>query len=1106
MPPFLMTMASDSDHWLFISSNGGMTAGRVNPDKALFPYYTQDKLEDMSESSGSRTLIRVLAENGELTGQWQPFTKHSEWSAEVTRTIRKNLYGNHIELEEWHSGLGLRHTVSWRPSGRFGLVRMVCLRNTGDRAIQLQLLDGLQNILPPGVNQRFLNAFSNLANAYKHAERDPQDNLALYHLSSVPTDLAEPKESLLANCVWKVGFEDAVHLISDAQMAAFQRTGRVTEETYLRARRGAYLMVKQVELLPGEQLQWYICADVEQDARKIEELKLLLKNEPDLAGVVEQDCKETEQRLSAMLATADGLQQTADRRKVMRHTSNTLFNIMRGGTFLNGYNFPLEDLQRTIAHFNRQAVADFNILMEGRSGLTCLDLWNGDHSIKQANPDLARLLREYLPLSFSRRHGDPSRPWNRFSIEIRNRDGSPNYSYQGNWRDIFQNWEALVHSFPEYCEAMIFRFLNATTADGYNPYRLTKGGFDWEVIDPHDAWANIGYWGDHQIIYLLKLLEASIKFHPGRLSSMLDEESFVYADVPYRIRRYEEVLRDPRETVDYDMAWEKRIREREKRIGADGKLAHAADNTLLRVSLLEKLLSPLVAKLSNYIPDAGIWMNTQRPEWNDANNALVGYGVSVITMAYISRYLKFLLDTLENDIAGKPFSISCELADLLQSQSGVFGQAPISCDPLRRKEFMDQLGIPASQFRCKLYDNGLSGDKRTVPGDAIIAYLRNALDHVDLSLRGNKRPDALWHAYNLVRYDDKQAEIDRLKVMLEGQVAILSAGILGPSEVIDLLQALRDSSLYRKDQNSYILYPDKNLPLFLNKNRITPDEIESIAGLVAMTARGDDRIVSRLQSGDYAFNGNFHNACDLQKAMMDTDLSMDDQQTVLNLFEKTFNHHAFTGRSGTFFAYEGLGSIYWHMVSKLALAAQENFLSASCSASSGQQSSILEFYRDICNGLGIHKDPHCYGAFPTDAYSHTPAHVGAQQPGMTGQVKEDILMRLCELGLRIVDGCITFHADMLDPQEFLQGESCYRLPDSGSGARTIPLPPNSLAFSFCGVPVIYSNGATADRITIFRTNGVTVAVDDLKLNQDLSREIFERRGSIDHIRVDFAGS
>ena len=39
--------------------------------------------------------------------------------------------------------------------------------------------------------------------------------------------------------------------------------------------------------------------------------------------------------------------------------------------------------------------------------------------------------------------------------------------------------------------------------------------------------------------------------------------------------------------------------------------------------------------------------------------------------------------------------------------------------------------------------------------------------------------------------------------------------------------------------------------------------------------------------------------------------------------------------------------------------------------------------------FGKVKTVRSYGAFPSDPYSHTPAHAGAQQPGMTGQVKED---------------------------------------------------------------------------------------------------------------------
>src|SRR5512137_2886384 len=59
MRPFFMTVVSDADHWLFISSNGGLTAGRRDANLALFPYYTDDKIRDLAEVTGSKTLCRV---------------------------------------------------------------------------------------------------------------------------------------------------------------------------------------------------------------------------------------------------------------------------------------------------------------------------------------------------------------------------------------------------------------------------------------------------------------------------------------------------------------------------------------------------------------------------------------------------------------------------------------------------------------------------------------------------------------------------------------------------------------------------------------------------------------------------------------------------------------------------------------------------------------------------------------------------------------------------------------------------------------------------------------------------------------------------------------
>ena len=58
-------------------------------------------------------------------------------------------------------------------------------------------------------------------------------------------------------------------------------------------------------------------------------------------------------------------------------------------------------------------------------------------------------------------------------------------AYEGNWRDIFQNWEAARGlSHPGWVDHFILKFVNATTLDGFNPYRITREGIDWEVPEP----------------------------------------------------------------------------------------------------------------------------------------------------------------------------------------------------------------------------------------------------------------------------------------------------------------------------------------------------------------------------------------------------------------------------------------------------------------------------------------------------------------------------------------------------------------------------------------------------------------------------------------------
>jgi hypothetical protein len=1119
MPPFFMSVVSAADHWLFISSNGALTAGRRSPDHPLFPYYTVDKIQDSQDITGSKTLILATPRESQggagLPGDasagawlWEPFSGRYADLYRLRRTLYKNRRGNIIRFEEANEGLGLTFCLTWSTSEKYGFVKRSMLRNDGDRAWELRILDGMQNIMPYGVPRAMQTERSVLVDAYRRNDLVPGTGMGLIALSAQPVDRPEPSEALKGTTVWSAGLAADAVLLSCRQLERFRRGDSVVTEASVRAERGAYFVHSETVLEPDDQRDWLMVAEIEQDAADVVALVEALERPAQLASAVNEDVRAGSDRLTAIVGSSDGLQATGDDLTTARHQTNVLFNVMRGGVFADGYHVDKGDLRAFMESANRTVAGENEgFLNELPARATIQDVLG---RARGAGPQLERICYEYLPLVFSRRHGDPSRPWNHFTIDLRAAGGSPRRGYEGNWRDIFQNWEALARSFPEFLESMIARFVNASTADGYNPYRISNKGIDWEVPDPEDPWSFIGYWGDHQIVYLLALLELSRAHHPDRLPDLLARRIFAYANVPYRIKPYADLLRDPHDTIEFDQATDGAIRKRVEVMGADGKL-HWRESEVLLVSLAEKLLVPLLAKLANFIPGGGIWLNTQRPEWNDANNALVGYGVSMVTLCHLRRYLAFLDDLFSR--APEPDSIlSAEVADLVDTVSDALARFVEVNGGLessvRRKELVDTIGEAGSRYRTGVYEKGLSGEGRPVAFGDLRRLFGSAMSLVDRTIETNRREDGLYHSYNLLSVGDAEIAIDHLDLMLEGQAAVLSSGILSPEESVDLLTALRESPLYRADQHSYLLYPDRDLPTFVEKNIIPRSAVKDSRLLERLLMEGDTTLVTRNIRGGCHFNGTFRNkgdvaaAFDLLERSGYSELVREEREQVLGIFEAVFHHRSYTGRSGTFFGYEGLGCIYWHMVSKLAVAVQTTIYDARDKGADAEAlSHLIAAYHDVRGGLGINKTPEEYGAFPTDPYSHTPAHAGAKQPGMTGQVKEDIICRWGELGVRVIEGRIVIDPILLPSSELLSEARTFEYVDLDGNPCTIDLDPGSLAFTCCQTPFVYRRSTSA-AIRVVRKDGAIASMEGNTIDREMSAAIFTRSGTIGRVEVD----
>jgi len=1136
MPAFFINIASSSDVWVFLSSNGALTAGRQNAEGAMFPYETDDRLH-LATSTGPKTLFHFA--KGQI---WEPFNTGHDNPFTIRRNLYKRITGDSVIFEEINESLNLTFTYQWETSEKYGLVRTATIKNQSTKSISMTILDGVENIIPYGITQVLADSSSCLTDAYKACERLDNDlNLTVFSLTSVIVDTPEPIEVLRACVAWRIGKAEA-YLLSSKQIHAFASGKEIVDETNSVGRKGAFLACQQIELSPDTTESWMLILDAKRSQKQISELLKELKesSQEQLSDSIKADIVKGTKELVRIVAAADGLQKTADTRADVRHYMNVLYNNMRGGVFIDGYSYDVERFKQFVSFHNRELAqrrTDFfdklNADLENHANHT-YQTDQTDHSL-QANhnnqcniirlhelayadgdTDLIRLSLEFLPLAFSRRHGDPSRPWNRFNVQVKDDNGERIYHYEGNWRDIFQNWEAMVLSFPGYLAPIITKFLNASTPDGFNPYRISEDGVDWEVPQPDNPFSGYGYWGDHQIVYLTKLLEWLDAYAPDDLGKLMTNEIFTYANVPYKIKPFAELLKDGKDTLIFDAARHKQIMEQVAKRGADAKLLPDDSNGIYHASFIEKIIVPVLAKLSNLVIGGGIWMNTHRPEWNDANNAIVGYGLSMVTVYQLYRHLKLLRKLIVQSILSDSeashanqdkqqrltCSISIEVLDWLEGMHGLLKNR----NNKTPRSFLDEAGAIYEHYHSKVYAGGFSGKQKINPIN-ITDFINDALETLTDTIKSNKRDDGMYNAYNVLTLTKDSLSVSPLFLMLEGQTAVLGSGYLTPGEAVTLVEKMENSGLMSDEHNTFFLYPRKVLKTFMERNIIPDELVQDSQLLTKLLADGHDGFIQKDANGTVRFHDSIRQSSDLEEGLskLFTNDRYNDKQSeadnIRDIYEKVFIHREFTGRSGIMYKYEGIGSIYWHQNSKFILSFQEIF-SYAADIGFNSLSSLKEIYYRLRAGLGFNKEPSLWGAFPLEPYSHTPYNMPAQQPGMTGQVKEDILTRNTEMGILVRNGLVIFSPALLRESDFLVEPEKFIYIGADGKSNELSLETGSLAFTICQTPVIY-RFAKIEEVIVFKTDGEIIQQNTRCLDKNFSSQLFSRSGMIKKIEVTF---
>lgn len=293
--PFFMSIVSDSNHWMFISSNGGVSAGRKNAEFSLFPYTTDDKITELSHTTGSKTIFQIL--NGESEHVWEPFCDKDAIRFNVSRNLYKNVFGNKIIFEEINHDLEVTFSYEWNSSDEYGFVKKSKLTSQSNSVLNLRVLDGLQNILPASVVSDLQTKSSNLLDAYKRSELVKETGLGIYALSAIPVDKAEPSEALKANVAWSLGVEGSTYLLSSMQLDIFRAGKAVTEEYDVKGEKGGYFIQNEITLNAGTDASWVTVANVNLDHSAVISLNESIKEDSSLLSKIEEDISAGTERL-----------------------------------------------------------------------------------------------------------------------------------------------------------------------------------------------------------------------------------------------------------------------------------------------------------------------------------------------------------------------------------------------------------------------------------------------------------------------------------------------------------------------------------------------------------------------------------------------------------------------------------------------------------------------------------------------------------------------------------------------------------------------------------------------------------------------------------------
>ena len=848
--------------WAFYVNRGQAISsfGIRGKDWPVMEFQPANKAYYLTSLVGFRTFIKLNSVRGSV---FYDALHNGVCAREFDISNKMTISSYDLKLHEINRTLGLEVAIEYFPitNDNYGaLVRKLTITNTSTRAKRIELLDGMPQIIPYGLNNMFLKKLSRTAEAWMGVENlenkvpylrlkvDPADTSEVVHIKEGNFYMSFDKKGLkkpivdpeavfgkVNNFTYPVSFMKGGRFAYPKQQLITSRTPSCLSccgSISLKAKGGSY----RLYTVAGN-----ICSlqKLRANTRRIANEKYIIKKE--------HENKETISSLQSDVFT-----RSSSKNFDFYCRQNFLDNIMRGG-------YPL--------------------FVEHPKGKTHIQ-------------------------AFSRKHGDMERDYNRFLVE-------PTFFSQGNgnYRDVNQNRRCDIWFNPELKDENIITFFSLIQTDGYNPLIIRPDRFTFngnirpiatffsktdlikvknylkESFTPgelfffleqnnidicgrkrdllavvlgnsehsYEAWHGEGFWIDHWH-YCLDMLESYLNLYPEKLRSLLLERNdFTYYDngfsVKPRSKKY--ILKDGqglpagRQVYQYKSVEEdhhkRKVIIRRKRLpyvsrqGGHGKVYKA--------TLILKMLTIIVNKVASLDPQGiGVEMEADKPNWYDSLNGLPGLlGSSTCETFELKRWIIFLKKKFaELDLSGDyNISVPSELLAFLKGLS-VLCKAKIG-----NYSFWDKSYTLKEKYREKTL-LGFSGKNKHICIRDLGVILDSYLKKTESGLkRARDKKSGLYFSYfinEVTKYKVIEKDIHEhltyvkalrfkqrpLPLFLEGMVHALRITD-DKAESKRYFSAIRKSQLFDKKLKMYkVTAPLEDMPEEIGRARVfTPGWLEN---------------------------------------------------------------------------------------------------------------------------------------------------------------------------------------------------------------------------------------------------------------------------------------